>query len=116
MPDFAALAAQVPLALSRRAPLPAAGTTFFRALHTTETGGLLALDQAGDAGVLSLYRPLSPEQEAALLAHLVPVLAEWGLAALYLKRRPPKRGTWRMCSGSGSLPQSRCGARPAQKL
>lgn len=73
--------------LACRAHLPAQGTTFYRGIHTTETGGRFALDVAGDAGVLSLYADLLPEEEVELAvacgeaAHLVSV---------YLKRRPPE--------------------------
>ena len=79
MPDPAAL-------LRRRSHLPAQGTTFYRAAHTTETGGDWALDLAGDCGVLSLYRPMSPGEERELAQR-------WGAAGLrsvYVKRRPPE--------------------------
>lgn len=73
--------------LARRAHLPAQGTTFYRGIHTTETGGQFALDLAGDVGVLSLYADLSPAQEAELAG----ACAQAGrLAAVYLKRRPPE--------------------------
>jgi 23S rRNA (cytosine1962-C5)-methyltransferase len=69
---------------ARRAHLPAQGTTIYRAAHTSETGGLLALDVAGPVGVLSLYAELSTEQEAALGA----ACGSLGLESVYLKRRP----------------------------
>ncbi|WP_293912195.1 class I SAM-dependent methyltransferase [Deinococcus sp.] len=69
---------------ARRAHLPAQGTTVYRAAHTTETGGLLALDVAGSVGILSLYAGLSAEQEAALGAACGVI----GLESVYLKRRP----------------------------
>ena len=72
-------------ALARRHPLPAEGTTLYRALHTTETEGLWALDVAGDVGVLSLYAALHAEGEKELAALCA---AEAGLASIYLKRRP----------------------------
>ncbi len=79
------LAAQAQLLASRRVPLLAAGTTIYRAAHTTETGGLYSLERAGEVGVLSLYRPLEPEQER----HLAAVWAETlHLRSVYLKRRP----------------------------
>lgn len=71
--------------LTRRAHLGAQGTTVYRAAHTTETGGLFALDVAGDAGVLSLYAPLDPAQEQALAAACGEAA---GLGGVYLKRRP----------------------------
>ncbi|GGI70766.1 class I SAM-dependent rRNA methyltransferase [Deinococcus wulumuqiensis] len=74
-------------ALSRRAGLPETGTTFYRAVHITETGGVWALDVAGDAGVLSLYAELGPEAEHALAAQCGEGA---GLAGVYLKRRPPE--------------------------
>ncbi len=77
-PDLRALA-------QRRAHLPTEGTTLYRAAHTTETGGLFALDVAGDVGVLSLYAEQTPEQER----QLAEACAEAGqLASVYLKRRP----------------------------
>ena len=54
--------------LARRAHLSAQGTTVYRAAHTTETGGVFALDVAADAGVLSLYADLTPAQEQELAA------------------------------------------------
>nr|WP_092263786.1 class I SAM-dependent methyltransferase [Deinococcus reticulitermitis] len=73
--------------LARRAPLAAQGTTFYRAAHTTETDGRYALDVAGDAGVLSLYADLTPEEEQALAESC----ARAGeLRSVYLKRRPPE--------------------------
>ncbi|EYB68531.1 hypothetical protein DEIPH_ctg021orf0042 [Deinococcus phoenicis] len=78
LPDLAAL-------LARRAHLPARGTTVFRAAHTTETGGLFALDLAGDAAVLSLYTDLTAEEEARLAGACG---ALPGVAGAYLKRRP----------------------------
>lgn len=71
--------------LARRAHLSAQGTTVYRAAHTTETGGVFALDVAADAGVLSLYADLTPAQEQELAA-LCGEAA--GLAGVYLKRRP----------------------------
>ncbi|MDV6375892.1 class I SAM-dependent rRNA methyltransferase [Deinococcus arenicola] len=73
--------------LTRRAHLPAQGTTFYRGVHTTETDGLFALDVAGDAGILSLYADLSPQEEAEL-AQECAVAAHLG--SVYLKRRPPE--------------------------
>ncbi|WP_034384768.1 class I SAM-dependent rRNA methyltransferase [Deinococcus sp. YIM 77859] len=78
LPDLAAL-------LARRAHLPAQGTTVFRAAHTTETGGVFALDLAGDAAVLSLYADLTPQEEARLAGACG---ALPGVAGVYLKRRP----------------------------
>lgn len=72
-------------AVARRQHLPAEGTTLYRAVHTTETEGLFALDIAGDTGVLSLYAELSPEQELALAQRCA---AAATLAGIYLKRRP----------------------------
>ncbi len=80
IPDLAAL-------LARRAHLPGQGTTFYRGVHTTESGGQFALDLAGDAGVLSLYTELTVPDEAALAAACGTAA---GLAAVYLKRRPPE--------------------------
>ncbi len=57
----------------------------FRAAHTTETGGLFAVDLAGDAAVLSLYADLSSGEEARL-AEACGALP--GVASVYLKRRP----------------------------
>lgn len=74
-------------ALSRRAGLPGAGTTFYRAVHTIETGGLWTLDVAGDAGILSLYTDLSAEAERDLAAQCGEAA---GLSSVYLKRRPPE--------------------------
>ncbi|MFK7600648.1 class I SAM-dependent rRNA methyltransferase [Deinococcus sp. SM5_A1] len=74
-------------ALARRAHLPAQGTTFYRGVHTTETAGEFALDVAGDAGVLSLYADLSPEEEIELAGACGEAA---GLAGIYLKRRPPE--------------------------
>ena len=79
------LAAQVGLLAGRRAHLPAQGTTLYRAAHTTETAGMYALDVAGDAGVLSLYRDLNADDEARLAEVWA---ASLGLEAVYLKRRP----------------------------
>lgn len=70
---------------SRRAHLPAQGTTVYRAAHTSETGGLFALDIAGDAGILSLYDDLTPEQERMLAQRCAKAA---NLAGIYLKRRP----------------------------
>lgn len=75
----------LPALLARRAHLPGEGTTVFRAAHTTETGGLFALDLAGDAAVLSLYAALSPQEEARLAGACG---ALPGVAGVYLKRRP----------------------------
>ncbi|MFC4637235.1 class I SAM-dependent methyltransferase [Deinococcus hohokamensis] len=71
--------------LARRAHLGAQGTTIYRAAHTTETGGSFTLDLAGDAGILSLYASLRPEEERALAAACGEAA---GLGAVYLKRRP----------------------------
>ncbi len=85
MPDLPADLIRTLTRLSaRRAPLPAAGTTFYRAAHTTETAGLFALDRAGPVGVLSLYAELSAGQEQQLAA----ACGETGLESVYLKRRP----------------------------
>ncbi|CAM3827507.1 class I SAM-dependent rRNA methyltransferase [Deinococcus frigens] len=73
--------------LARRAHLSAQGTTFYRGLHTTETQGKFALDMAGDAGVLSLYADLSPEEEVELATACAGAA---NLAGVYLKRRPPE--------------------------
>ena len=81
-PDLPALAAVL---AARRSHLPAQGTTLYRAAHTTETGGLYALDVAADVGVLSLYRELEPRHEQRLAAVWADTLA---LGAVYLKRRP----------------------------
>jgi len=77
----------LPALLARRAHLPGEGTTVYRAAHTIETGGVFALDLAGDAAVLSLYADLSPEEEARLAAACG---ALPGVAGVYLKRRPPE--------------------------
>ena len=69
----------------RRAHLPAEGTTLYRAVHTTETGGAFSLERAGTAGVLSLYRAFSPGAEHTLAAACGEAL---GLGAVFLKRRP----------------------------
>ncbi|AZI42609.1 class I SAM-dependent rRNA methyltransferase [Deinococcus psychrotolerans] len=92
MPVRAASSTTLPPQLARlikqcsvqRKDLPAQGTTFYRAVHTTETGGLFALERAGSVGVLSLYADFSAEQEVELAA----ACAETGLSSLYLKRRP----------------------------
>lgn len=78
LPDLAPL-------LARRAHLPGQGTTVYRAVHTSETGGAFALDRAADTGVLSLYTALDAAQEADLAAACA---AAAGLASVYLKRRP----------------------------
>lgn len=75
----------LPALLARRAHLPAEGTTAFRVAHTTETGGVFALDLLGDAAVLSLYTDLTAEEEARLAAACG---ALPGVAGVYLKRRP----------------------------
>lgn len=77
----------LPALLARRAHLPGEGTTVYRAAHTTETGGVFALDLAGDAAVLSLYADLSPQEEARLAAACG---ALPGVVGVYLKRRPPE--------------------------
>lgn len=75
----------LPPLFSRRAHLPAEGTTVYRAAHTTETDGLFALDVAGGTGVLSLYDTLAAEQELELAR----ACAEAGkLTGIYVKRRP----------------------------
>ncbi|MCD0158980.1 class I SAM-dependent rRNA methyltransferase, partial [Deinococcus sp. 6GRE01] len=56
----------LPGLFAARAYLPSMGTTVYRAAHQTETGGLFTLDVAGDAGILSLYAPLAPHEEASL--------------------------------------------------
>ncbi len=77
------LDAQVVRLAARRQLEP--DTTLYRAAHTTETGGLYALDRAGEAGVLSLYCDLTSADEERLAT-------AWGegleLAGVYLKRRP----------------------------
>ncbi|WP_409996716.1 class I SAM-dependent rRNA methyltransferase [Deinococcus sp. Marseille-Q6407] len=83
-----ALPARLAAAAARRSPLAEQGNTFYRLLHTTEMADLCSLDQAGTAGVLSLYRELDPAQEAELLAALQEPLQALGLDSLYLKRRP----------------------------
>ena len=70
---------------ARRAHLPGEGTTIYRAAHLTETEGLFTLERAAEVGVLSLYAPLSPAQEAGLAAACAEAL---GLSSVYLKRRP----------------------------
>lgn len=82
-------AAQLLQAAERRAHLLAEGNTFYRLLHTTESGGELSLDRVGGAGVLSLYRELSPQAERALLEDWAPALRRLELSGLYIKRRPP---------------------------
>ncbi|MDB5044084.1 MAG: rRNA (guanine-N2)-methyltransferase [Deinococcus sp.] len=72
-------------AWAARAHLPAAGTTFYRAVHTTETDGLFSVDVAGDAGILSLYADLWPADEQRLAEACARAGA---LAGVYLKRRP----------------------------
>lgn len=75
----------LPRLFDRRAHLPATGTTLYRAVHTTESGGMFALDVAGQTGILSLYQALTPAQETQLAR----ACAEAGkLSGLYLKRRP----------------------------
>ncbi|AWN24574.1 rRNA (guanine-N2)-methyltransferase [Deinococcus irradiatisoli] len=74
----------LPRLADRRAHLAAAGTTFCRLAHTSETAGLFALDRAGRVGVLSLYADLSAGQEQLLAA----ACARLGLESVYLKRRP----------------------------
>ncbi|WP_420597065.1 class I SAM-dependent rRNA methyltransferase [Deinococcus sp.] len=85
-----ALPADLPALLLRcaeaRAHLPAQGTTFYRAVHTSESAGLFALDVAGSVGVLSLYAELTAAQETELAA----ACAGLNLSSLYLKRRPPE--------------------------
>ncbi len=99
-------------ALDRRAGLPGAGTTFFRAVHITETGGLWTLDVAGDAGILSLYTDLSAEAERDLAAQCGEAA---GLSSVYLKRRPPRRNIWRTWRARYCHRPTRCGARPAPR-
>lgn len=84
-PSFAALLAT---AAARREPLLAQGTTFYRLLHTTETGGLCSLERAGTVGVLSLYQQLTSPQEHELIRELTKEMSSLGLESLYLKRRP----------------------------
>ncbi|GHF97333.1 hypothetical protein GCM10017783_06470 [Deinococcus piscis] len=81
-------AARLHRAAAVRAGVAAQDTTFYRLLHTTETGGLCSLDRIGAVGVLSLYRELSAAQEAALLEAVRPPLDALRLETLYLKRRP----------------------------
>ncbi|XBV87144.1 class I SAM-dependent methyltransferase [Deinococcus sonorensis KR-87] len=82
MPDLTAGLAR---AVQRRAGLAASGTTLYRAVHTTETEGVYALDRAGEVGILNLYRELLPAQEQQLAAACAQALP---LRAVYLKRRP----------------------------
>lgn len=70
---------------ARRAHLPAQGTTIYRAVHTTETGGEFALDVAGPVGILSLYGHLSAADELSLAQAC---REAGGLSGVYLKRRP----------------------------
>ena len=71
---------------ARRLHLPDAGTTLYRAVHTTESAGVFTLDRAASVGVLSLYAELDAGQEAELTA----ACTVSGAQSLYLKRRPPE--------------------------
>lgn len=75
-------------AAQRREPLSQQGITFYRMLHTTETGGLCSLERAGTVGVLSLYQTLDAAAEESLIDELTGQLPVYGLSTLYLKRRP----------------------------
>lgn len=70
---------------AQRAHLLAEGTTIYRAAHTTETGGVFALDVAGEVGVLNLYQALSASEEQSLAQQCAQV---GKLMAVYVKRRP----------------------------
>lgn len=74
-------------ALARRGDLPQTGTTFYRAVHTTETDGQWALEVAGETGILSLYTDLSAADEGELARACAEAA---GLSGVYLKRRPPE--------------------------
>lgn len=80
-----ATSADLPRLVSRRAHLPAQGTTIYRAAHTSETGGVFALDVARSTGILSLYQELDTEQELKLAAGCAQAA---NLTGIYLKRRP----------------------------
>ncbi len=71
--------------IAQRQELPAQGTTIYRGIHTTETGGAFALDITGPVGILSLYSELSPAQEAQLATECATAAH---LEAVYIKRRP----------------------------
>lgn len=71
--------------MARRAHLPAGGTTFYRAVHTTESAGQFALDVVGAVGVLSLYAPFPAAEEQALAGACAQAAK---LRSVYLKRRP----------------------------
>ena len=79
------LPAQASLMVLKRAHLSAEGTTLYRAAHTSETGGLYALDKAGEVGILSLYAGLNSSDESRLAETWAETLA---LRSVYLKRRP----------------------------
>lgn len=85
MSDFANYTHDLRKIFARRQQLHAEGTTIFRAVHTSETAGLFALDIAGDTGVLSLYAEQTAAQEQQLAEACA---AAGGLASIYLKRRP----------------------------
>lgn len=85
MADGGKAVADLTRLVARRAHLPAAGTTIYRAVHTTETGGLFALDVAGGTGILNLYRTLDAAQETDLALRCAEAAS---LVGLYLKRRP----------------------------
>ncbi|GEM48014.1 class I SAM-dependent rRNA methyltransferase [Deinococcus cellulosilyticus] len=59
-------------------------TTFFRALHLTESHGM-TLDVVGQVGILSFYQHFSEAQEQTIFGTLQRVLP---LETVYLKRRP----------------------------
>lgn len=81
----AELRALIARAHERRTHLPDEGTTLYRAVHITETGGAFSLERAGEVGVLSLYRDFTPEAEEVLAAACGEAL---GLSGVFLKRRP----------------------------
>lgn len=96
--ENALLEARLAAALDRRRALASdPGIDAYRLIHA-EADGLpgITLDRFADVGVLSLYRPFSEPEEAALVSVLERVLgpnANGGgthphLSALYLKRRP----------------------------
>jgi 23S rRNA (cytosine1962-C5)-methyltransferase len=65
-------------------------TTFFRLLHTGDGLSGVTLERAGDVGILSLYRDLTPQHELELAHIIQEVLGSQGveLSSIYLKRRP----------------------------
>lgn len=70
---------------AQRQSLLAAGTTIYRAIHTTETMGQFSVDVAGEVGVLNLYAEIADEEA------LAQAIAQAGqLRSIYVKRRPPE--------------------------